>query len=254
MRFLITCSLLLFPGLGFAADFANSILSLSHYDEQRLDFCSLHRDGVEGIIHEATFPACDSDPKYFARQNEAASAGLLWGAYHYGNASDPARQAEHFLEVVRSDWQQGGSRLEGVLLVLDAEKNSHYPGGSMQAHQAVDFMRRVHAITGVYPGLYSGEYWLRRVFADPSVDSASRDVLAKSWLWIANYHQPPAATSPWPNWTLWQYTGDGVCGLPSSSFPTGVGSFHRAERTVFSGSRTALRSFWKEHSWHPAGA
>jgi lysozyme len=253
MRIIITCSLLLFPGLGFAADFANSVLSLSHYDCQSLDFNLLRRGGVEGVIHEATFPANDSDGKYFTRQNEAANAGILWGAYHYGNGSDPARQADHFLDVVRSDWRQGGGRLDGVLLVLDAEKNSHYPGGSMEVHQAVEFLRRVHQITGVYPGLYSGEYWLQRVFDSPSVDASSREILAKSWLWIANYHKPPKATAPWPNWTLWQYTGDGVCGLPHSTFPTGVANLHRIERTVFSGSNTALRGFWKEHSWRPGG-
>ena len=33
-------------------------------------------------------------------------AGLLWGAYHYANATDPIRQADHFLSVVSSAWAQ----------------------------------------------------------------------------------------------------------------------------------------------------
>ena len=61
----------------------------------------------------------------------ALQAGLLWGAYHYANGSDPVRQADHFLSVVSSSWAQANPAVRpsaGVLLVLDFEKNGHYPG------------------------------------------------------------------------------------------------------------------------------
>ena len=144
MRLSILWGFVMVPGLCLASDVANSVLSLSHYDEQRLDFAGLQRAGVEGIIHEATYPAFDRDPKYSARQSEAARAGLLWGAYHYGNATDPKKQADHFIEVVRANWAGSERRPEGVLLVLDAEKNTHYPGGSMDVRQAAEFIERVH--------------------------------------------------------------------------------------------------------------
>ncbi len=253
MRILIACTLLILPGFCVAADIANSVLSLSHYDCQRLDFSALQRAGVEGVIHEATYPAFDSDPKYPLRQSEATRAGMLWGAYHYGNASDPVKQADHFLEVVRGNWERSGRPATGVLLVLDAERNTHYPGGTMQVSQAVEFIKRVHQRTGVYPGFYSGEYWLNRVFGN-SVDARAKDTLRNSWLWIANYHYRPVSTAVWNNWALWQYTGDGVCGLPRANYPTSVAGLAKIERTIFSGSRTELRSFWREHSWRPGGA
>ncbi len=254
MRSLLLCSMLLAARLCLAADGANSILSLSHYDEQPLDFPVLHRQGVEAIIHEATYPAFDSDPKYSARQAAAARAGILWGAYHYGNASDPKRQADHFLDVVRTNWERSGERPEGVLLVLDAEKNSHYPGGSMQAREAAEFIERVRDRTGVVPGFYSGENWLKKTFASTEVDAGTKRALGKSWLWIANYHYQPSVAAPWSRWMLWQYTGDGVCGLPSSNYPTAIGGLRKMERTIFGGNREALHAFWKEHSWRPRKA
>jgi lysozyme len=64
----------------------------------------MKRQGIVGVIHEATYPPFVRDPKYLDRQMGALQAGLLWGAYHYGNGSDPIRQADHFLSVVSSSW------------------------------------------------------------------------------------------------------------------------------------------------------
>jgi lysozyme len=231
----------------------NSVLSLSHYDEKPFDFPGMQRGGVAGIIHEATYPAFDYDSKYAFREAEAMRAGILWGAYHFANGSDGRRQADHFVDFVAMQWARGHNPAapQGVLMVLDVEQNNHYPGGNMTVEQAVRFIDRVHDRTGLYPGLYSNENWIRKMFNDPSIGSASRETLRKSWLWIANYHNQPAMTSPWPAWTLWQYTGDGICGLPRRMYPTSCGNLRAMERTIFSGDRTSLRHFWAEHSWMP---
>ncbi|MDR3406526.1 MAG: glycoside hydrolase family 25 protein [Chthoniobacter sp.] len=244
---------LILLALALTARAENSVLSLSHYDERTSDFSSLQRSGLGAIIHEATYPAFDYDAKYAYRQEEAMKAGLLWGAYHFANASDGRKQADHFINFVGAKWAAGHNPAQpsGVLLVLDAEQNTHYPGGSMNVDQAVRFIERVHERTGIYPGLYSNENWLKRVFGDPTVSSNSRETLRKCWLWIANYHKPPATTSPWDHWTLWQYTGDGVCQLPRSRYPTNLCGMRKVERTIFSGDRASLRRFWAEHSWMP---
>jgi len=246
------CIVLISLALPLAAPAANSILSLSHYDENGMDFSDLQRSGLEGIIHEATYPT-EYDAKYAYRQSEAMRAGLLWGAYHFGNGTDGRRQADTYLDFVAARWVQAHNPAQpsGVLLVLDAEQNTHYPGGNMNVEQAVRFIERVHERTGTYPGLYSNEYWLKRVFNNPSIDAGSRQALCRCWLWIANYHKPPASTAPWPSWALWQYTGDGVCGLPRSSFPIDFGPLRRVERTIFSGDHASLHHFWNEHAWLP---
>ena len=126
---------------------------------------------------------------------------------------DPVRQADRFLSVVESRWKtapkpDGGP---GVLLVLDFEKNGHYPGGTMRVDQAVAFINRIHQRTGKYPGVYSGEFRIRDVINGSGTSAAAKNALTKCWLWVANYHYEPRITTPWRAWDLWQYTGDGVC-------------------------------------------
>src|SRR6266487_5517878 len=90
-----------FPACAFCA---SNVVNLSHYDMMRPDFAAMKREGIVGVIHEASYPSFQRDSKYLDRQLGAVQAGLLWGAYHYANASDPVRQADHFLSVVSSAW------------------------------------------------------------------------------------------------------------------------------------------------------
>ena len=128
---------------GFAA--SNSVVNLSHYDLMRVDFERMRNEGIGGVIHESSYPPYVRDDKYFARQVAATRAGLLWGAYHFANARDPVRQADFFIDTVASAWRRAdpGGRPSEVLLVLDFEKNGHYPGGTMTVEQAVAFVERV---------------------------------------------------------------------------------------------------------------
>lgn len=231
----------------------NSVVNLSHYDLMRPDFAQMKREGILAVIHEASYPRWERDAKYAERQRAAVSEGLLWGAYHFGNADNPIRQADHFLEIVRSAWRQApaGSRPEQVLLVLDFEKNGHYPGKTMRIDQAVAFIERIHERTGKYPGLYSGEYRLREVLKDRKITAEQTRTLGRCWLWIANYHYQPQAVLPFGRWKMWQYTGDGVCDLPRHEFPKGVANIRHAERNVFAGSAQALQTFWADYGWRP---
>jgi lysozyme len=222
----------------------------------RPDFAAMKRQGIVGVIHEATYPPFVRDSKYLDRQMGALQVGLLWGAYHYANGNDPIRQADHFVSVVSSAWAQANPVTRpsaGVLLVLDFEKNGHYPGGSMRPEQAVAFVERIRERTGVYPGVYSGEYHLSQVLNSPRVTPAQKRTLTNCWLWIANYHKEPRATAPWSFWSLWQYTGDGKCGLPRSSYPTRIANIAKAELNIFRGNQSSLQDFWQRRGWDPAG-
>jgi len=232
------------------------VVNLSHYDMMRPDFAAMRRQGIVGVIHEASYPRSQRDAKYLDRQMGALQAGLLWGAYHYADGTNPVRQADHFLSVVSNAWGQADPALRpssGVLLVLDFEKNSHYPGGTMRADQAVAFVERIRERTGVYPGIYSGEYHLRQVLNSARVTPAQKRTLTNCWLWVANYHTEPRSTAPWSYWALWQYCGDGKCGLPRSSYPIRVANVAKAELNVFRGSPSELEDFWQRRAWNPAG-
>jgi lysozyme len=242
---------LLVPTCAFSA---SNVVNLSHYDMMQPDFGAMKREGIIGVIHEATYPSFVRDSKYFERQVAATRAGLLWGAYHYANGSDPVRQADHFLSAVSNAWAQvdSAARGPGVLLVLDFEKNGHYPGGTMRVDQAVAFVERIRDRTGVYPGIYSGEYHLHQALNSRNVTNAQRSVLAKCWLWMANYHNEPRPASPWSYWSLWQYCGDGKGARPRSAYPISVANIKRAERNIFRGNQSDLKDFWQNRAWQPS--
>jgi len=244
--------------LPFGAYASNSVVNLSHYDLMRVDFVAMKSEGVLGVIHEASFPKYQRDWRYAERQAEATRAGLLWGAYHFADGSNPIQQADHFLSVVASSHPATNpvvteeKNRPGVLLVLDFENNNHYRGGNMTVGQAVAFAQRIKERTGKYPGIYGSEYRLRQMFS--GVSGAQRAVLSNCWLWVANYHAEPRGISPWGHWHLWQYTGDGKCGLrPRNAFPIGVANMRKAERNIFNGNNVSLQSFWQEHAWFPGG-
>ena len=246
--------------LAVTAFAGNSVVNLSHYDLMRVDFVAMKSEGVVGVIHEATFPRLQRDWRYFERQRDASQAGLLWGAYHFGDGTNPISQADHFLAVVGSSHPlinpapNAEKTRPGVLLVLDFEKNGHYPGGSMSTAQATAFVERIKERTGKYPGIYGSEYRLRQMLYGSGATAAYRAVLSNCWLWIANYHAEPRATSPWRGWDLWQYTGDGKCDLrPRGAFPISVANLRRAERNIFRGNNALLQAFWHEHAWFPSG-
>lgn len=243
----------LLPALSVSALASNSVVNLSHYDEMHPDFVQMRREGVVAAIHEATYPPGQLDERYAERQDAALRAGLLWGAYHYANGTDPIGQADRFVSAVGRRWRHAGGGVEnsGVLLVLDFEENRHYPGGTMRVDQAVAFVERIHQQTGKYPGLYVSENRIRKVLNGDAVSSRQREVLRRCWLWVANYHYRPQAIAPWNDWHLWQYTGDGVCDLPRSTHPIRVANIARAERNIFSGSEGALREFWARRAWRP---
>jgi lysozyme len=185
--------LLLLQPLSVYALGANCVVNLSHYDPMLPDFIGMKDEGIVGVIHEATFPRFDRDLQYGVRQRAATRAGLLWGAYHFGDATDPIRQADHFLRVVELTWSSVKlePRPSGVLLVLDFEKNGHYPGGTMRLDQAVAFVERVRERTGKYPGVYGSENRLRAVLNSPKTTAMQRRIFSNCWLWIANYHYVP---------------------------------------------------------------
>jgi len=252
MKFSVVRVLFLVIALRLPALAGNSVVNMSHYDLMKIDFEAMKREGIVGVIHEATYPPSVRDAYYSTRQNAATRAGLLWGAYHFGNASDPLRQAEHFLNTVASSFRGPSTQPSGVLLVLDFEKNGHYPGGSMRVDQAARFAERIKQRTGKYPGLYGSEYRLRSMLNAPGVNRADKATLGNCWLWIANYHHQPVVSSPWSNWRLWQYTGDGICDLrPRSAYPIRVANIPRAERNMFRGSNESLVAWWQEHAWLP---
>lgn len=201
----------------------NVVVDLFHGDPVS-SFETVKSAGIAGVIHKATQGTGFQDPTYHDRRAQALAAGLLWGAYHFGEGGDGAAQADFFLSVVQPE--------AADLLVLDFETNTQ--GASMSLAEAEQFVTAVQSRTGRWPGLYSSPSYLNHALA-----AGRSPVLANCWLWIADYASSPVVPANWPCWTLWQYT-DGTHGPEPHSLP-GIGN---CDRDQFNGSLEQLHRLW----------
>ncbi len=204
------------------ATIVNVVVDLSHHNGS-VDLAAAQRDGIVGIIQKATQGFGYIDPTYAPRRQQAQALGLLWGSYHFGVGGDPNAQADQFLSVVKPSATD--------LLVLDLESNN--TGSSMTIDEAEDFVAHIQAVTGRWPGLYSGSY-IKALLGD-----RTNTLLANCWFWLAQYGPAAKVPAAWPGWTLWQYT-DGSAG-PDPHSVAGIG---HCDRDKFNGDLEALKRFW----------
>ncbi len=200
----------------------NAIVDISHHQSD-VDFEAVRGAGIVGVLHKATQGTGFVDPKYAERRRLALDAGLLWGAYHFGDGKDALGQAEHFLDTVQP--------APTDLLVLDFEDNPS--GEAMTVDGARVFVAIVHTQAGRWPGFYSG-HTIKDALGD------TRDpVLGACWLWLAQYGTTPKVQASWDTWTMWQYT-DGNIG-PEPHTVEGIGA---CDRDKFNGDLLALTRLW----------
>ena len=216
----------LLPDAITAARSANIVIDISHHNG-KVDLVAAKGAGISGIIHKATQGWRYRDPLYFAHHDLALSAGLLWGAYHFGVGADGVAQADFFLSLVKPD--------PATLLVLDFEANT--AGPSMDVLEARAFVTHVQHETGRWPGLYAGQYLKELLRSTPD------DVLSKCWLWLAQYGRTAVLPPGWNTWTMWQYT-DGAVG-PEPHEVAGIG---HCDRDLFHGAEADLAPFWKDNA------
>jgi lysozyme len=200
----------------------NVVIDLSHFNNVT-DFNAVKSAGIVGVIHKATEGTNYTDPKYQTHRSQALAAGLWWGAYHFGTGDDGWMQAEYFLSVVNPGPTD--------LLVLDFEQNT--TGSSMTLADAEKFVTQVQAVTGRWPGLYSGSY-IKQLLGE-----GQNSTLANCWFWLSEYGSEAHVPANWPTWTMWQYT-DGSVG-PEPHSVAGVGN---CDRDQFNGEMDGLTKLW----------
>jgi LysM repeat protein len=71
---------------------------VSHYNAIA-DANAVRANGITGVWCKATEGASYVDPTFLSKVNQLRAAGLLVGAYHFSDGSDPAKQAAHFRTV-----------------------------------------------------------------------------------------------------------------------------------------------------------
>lgn len=183
--------------------------------------------GIWGVIHKATQGTGFRDKRYTERRGLARAAGLLWGAYHFGDSSDPVRQVDNFLDYAKPD--------ASTFLSLDYE--DHPSGRTMQPRQMVTFLREIERRTGRKALLYGGN----RIKEDiGKLSAADRAYVTSHLLWLCQYGNTPKLPQGFSGMFLWQYT-DGIVGPQPRTIP---GISGHVDLNAFNGTRLDLERAW----------
>jgi lysozyme len=170
------------------------VLDISHYQNVTDQFVTAKSLGVKAIIAKATEGNTYRDPTFEKHRALALDAGLLFGAYHFIRPGDPWAQADFFLKTVGD--------AGGLALALDWEDTR------VPVKDAQRFAERVHMTVGAYPIMYSYASMLKS--AAKEMDPKRKTFWRSTKLWVAAYSPAPSWPKDiWPDYWLWQFTGDG---------------------------------------------
>jgi lysozyme len=200
------------------------VLDISHWNTVS-DWAAVKNAGVIGIIHKATEGTSYKDPNYDGARKAAQSVGLMWGAYHFANGSDPKKQADFFLGVADLD--------NNFLYALDWEDD---PGGdTMTGGQARTFIEHLEKNIGEKRTvIYSGNT------AKEALGSYKDTFFGARRLWLAQYSTDPKPQVSWDDWWLWQYS-DGQNGPQPHGCPGVSGD---VDTNSYDGNDHQLRIEW----------
>ena len=171
------------------------VVDLSHWDPAE-NYHQVAAAGVRGVIYKATQGTGYRDSTYAKQRQAALKAGLVWGAYHFGDASDPERQVENFLAYAQIDDQ--------TLFSLDWEDN---PNSQMKLEGARRFIDICEQKLG-RPNqcvVYSGNT------AKEALGNRNDAFFGARRLWLAQYSNKAVCQASWASYWLWQYS-DGTYG------------------------------------------
>jgi lysozyme len=202
----------------------DAVIDLSHW-QASVDFARLKAAGIEAVILKASQGSTWVDPKFVLRCSQAATAGLLVGAYHFCDATSALAQVDHFLTLAQ----------HLPVLAIDVEANA-LAGETVSVELAAEIAARLQARHGRHPLVYVGRYG-----PDAKGTGFPNSVLMNCPLWLPAYSEhSPVCPLAWPSWTLWQYTATG----PVDGISDGFGNPVACDRNRFNGTLDALKTWW----------
>lgn len=197
----------------------DGIVDLSHW-ESPVNFAAMKTAGTLAVILKATQGSNFIDPTFSIRAAQASMAGLLVGAYHFADGTDPTIQADLFLRVA-GGWP---------VLAIDLEVNDT-TGGTVSIVQAAELVSIIQSVAGRLPLCYIDRYGI-----DGRSTGLPNSVLSRCPLWLSEYGNKPIPPPGWTEPLLWQWTDEGLC--------SGVGGMCDLNR--FNGSVEQLTAFWSK--------
>jgi len=197
------------------------VVDLSHWDPAD-DYDAVANAGIVGCIYKATEGQSYTDPTYVSQQRAAKDAGLMWGAYHFADASNVNGQIDNFMRFACPDPDE--------LFCLDWEDNG---GDTMSLANVKTWIWEVEKQLGRegQTVVYGGNTIKERGNGDP--------VLTSRRLWLCQYGSSAVLPEGYDKYWLWQYT-DGVYG-PSPHSIDGIGP---CDINHYAGSSKQLMAEW----------
>jgi lysozyme len=229
----------------------DAIIDISH-NVTVTDFAAVRRSGILAVIHKVSEGGDWFDPSYAPRRHQAESAGLLWGAYHFGTGQySGADQARAFLRAAQPS--------ATTVMSLDVEVNDRRPANSMRLNQAEAFVQTVQQATGRLPMVYVHPRWangekMGRGGRTLGGAITPQSILAKCDLWLADYREQPEVPYAWAGrgWKIWQYLADEDDSKAAyGTTPRAISGVSHCDRNLFNGDTAELYRFWRSK---PLGA
>lgn len=183
---------------------------MSHY-QSGTDFAQVKAGGLDFVVIKASEGIGYTDPSFTIFREQAHTAGLLVGIYHFGQDNDPAEEAGYFASVV-------GPLRPGEFLALDQEV-PHTAGNVPWCLTWLDATRTHY---GIAPLLYANQ--------GSGTGIASGDwtpAAAAHGLWLARYDNAPTVIDTVPYWgtpAMKQYSDAGT--VPGVPGPCDIDVFH----------------------------
>jgi lysozyme len=199
------------------------VIDISHHNPVT-SWQQVRDAGIIGVIAKATQGDSFRDDQYIENESGALSAGLKFGAYHFGTDDDVEDQVNNFLDTVGIN--------DDMLYALDWEEEPN--GHTMSLEQAREFLEAIELRTGRKGVLYSGN------MAKEALGDDVDPFFAAHRLWLAQYGNNPEVPASWKAWWLWQYS-DGVEGPSPHGCPGVSGD---VDTNAFAGTDDELRDQW----------
>ena len=205
-------------------------IDLSHHNVVT-SWTALGAANIQFVYLKATEGLTHIDPAFNVYWNNAKTAGLRRGAYHFFHPlTSPEDQADHLCTVMAQ--LEPGDLPPAVDLEEIVPTPDEWPRVPLAQRQDIvsRFVQRLETQCGVSPVIYTRRGWLGDFMPNPSA-------LARFPIWLADFHsqESPIVPAPWNQWTFWQHSETGT--LPGIQGPVDLNRFFGSAQDIASISK-----------------
>lgn len=150
--------------------------------------------GADAVTVKATEGTNFVDPYCDSIIQQAVSAGMLWGFYHFAGDGDAIEEATHFIQNTINYFGHG-------IPVLDWE-------GNQSVDWVNEFVSEVYSSTHVWPWIYANPWRFNQGGVNPNCArwvASYPDVASPTWIQAQGWKCPAADG----NVVAWQFCSDG---------------------------------------------